>query len=275
MATIQARIEAYIGSITSPTAALEDVMGSERAFIIRNAPVDLIVGYAQESVVTAASVAPSASDYRLFSVFSKTSETYATQTRPSSKLRDPDSLLYVTSESPKYAVEMDGNTLTALYPSTDQFAVRYAVYDISVSISGTSFTNIPPDAEEVIIYKACISELSYRQNVAIKELETALYDSKITDILSLDYSGVTSALADDDFEKVQSELAYITSQMNEYAKGLDTTQTEISDAANSYTDGINRLARRLETINAERASMTALYQQELQKIGAVSRQAEQ
>ena len=274
MATIQARIEAYIGSITSSTSALEDVMQSERAFIIRNAPTGLIAGYATESVVTADLTAISG-DYRLFSVFNRTSETYATQTRPSNKFRDSDSLLYVTSESPKYAVEMDSSTVTALYPSGDSFAVRYARYDEPVSISGSSFTNIPPDAEEIIIYKACISELSFRQGVAIKDLETALYDSKITDILTIDYAGVVSALADDDFEKVQSELSYITTQINEYTKGLETTQAEMSDAANTYTDGINRLSKRLESINAERASIAALYQQELQKIGAVSRQVQQ
>lgn len=273
MATIQARIEAYIGSITSPTAALEDVMESERAFIIRNAPVGMIAGYATESVVTG-DLNTITGDYRLFSVFNKASETYATQTRPSSKFRDPDSLLYVTSESPKYAVEMDGVTVTALYPSTDQFAVRYARYDIPVSIISTSFTNIPPDAEEVIIYKACISELTFRQNALIGNLSAALYSSPLFPSLTLNFTDVDTALSNDDFEKVDSILNKLKTQLSEYQLDLSKLDAELRDRVNIYTDAITRIVKQLETTIPERVNMQQMYQAELQKLGILQQQAQ-
>jgi hypothetical protein len=273
MATIQARIEAYIGSITSPTTALEDVMESERVFIIRNAPVSLIAGYATESVVTG-DLNTITGDYRLFSVFNKDSETYATQTRPSSKFRDPDSLLYVTSESPKYAVEMDGVTVTALYPSTDQFAVRYARYDIPVSITSSSFTNIPPDAEEPIIYKACISELTFRQNTLIGSLSAALYSSPLFPSLTLDFTDVDTALSNDDFEKVDSILNKLKTQLSEYQLNLSKLDAELQDRVNIYTDAITRIVKQLETTIPERVNMQQMYQAELQKLGILQQQAQ-
>jgi hypothetical protein len=254
MARIQARIEAYIGSITSSTSALEDVMQSERAFIIRNAPTGLIAGYATESVVTADLTAISG-DYRLFSVFNRTSETYATPTRPSNKFRDSDSLLYVTSESPKYAVEMDSSTVTALYPSGDSFAVRYARYDESVSISGSSFTNIPPDAEEIIIYKACISELTFRQNALIGNLSAALYSSPLFPSLTLNFTELKT-------------------QLSEYQLDLSKLDAELRDRVNIYTDAITRIVKQLETTIPERVNMQQMYQAELQKLGILQQQAQ-
>jgi len=273
MATIQARIEAYIDSITSPTTALEDVMESERSFIIRNAPTGLIAGYATESVVTG-DLNTITGDYRLFSVFNKTSETYATATRPSNKFRDPDSLLYVTSESPKYAVEMDGVTVTALYPSTDQFAVRYARYDTPVSISATSFTNIPPDAEEIIIYKACISELTFRQNSMIADLSTAFYTSPLFPTITVDYTDVVTALNNDDFEKVDSLLNKIKTELSEYQLKLGKLDAELQDRVNLYTDQITRKLKQLETAIAERVNMQQMYQLELQKLGIAQQQVQ-
>ena len=308
MATLQQRIEGYIGAITGSTNAIQDAMSSEARILIDVLPAfDLIQDGASDTATILNEQSQFAVDnVRILDVM----VSYPMQVdglngpyrarqisrSESGRMRDAGGLYYrptlVTDiddpvRDPVYFIEKiedfpAGDTYshvrTIPQPSDNtnevNVIIEYVPYP-SINLSDANLYEIPKKILQALVYYGAIEEISYRQNVAIKDLETALYDSKVTDILSLDYSGVTSALADDDFEKVQSELAYITTQINEYAKGLDTTQVEISDAANSYTDGINRLARRLETINAERASMTALYQQELQKIGAVSRQAEQ
>lgn len=309
MATLQQRIEGYIGAITGSTNAIQDAMSSEARILIDVLPAfDLIQDGASDTATIKTEQDQFAVDnVRILDVM-VSYPTHATglngpfrarqvSRSESGRMLDPNGLYYrsptISSSSdpivrdPVYYIEKiedfpAGDTYshvrTIPQPNLATNEVSVIIEHIpypSISLSDANLYEIPKKILQALIYYGAIEEISYRQNVAIKDLETALYDSKITDILSLDYSGVTSALADDDFEKVQSELAYITAQMNEYSKGLDTTQTEISDAANSYTDGINRLLKRLETINAERASMTALYQQELQKIGAVSRQAEQ
>ena len=307
MATLQQRIEGYVGAITGSTNAIQDAMSSEARILIDVLPAfDLIQDGASDTATILNEQSQFAVDnVRILDVM----VSYPMQVdglngpyrarqisrSESGRMRDAGGLYYrptlVTDiddpvRDPVYFIEKieipAGDTYshvrTIPQPSDNtnevNVIIEYVPYP-SINLSDANLYEIPKKILQALVYYGAIEELSYRQGVAIKDLETALYDSKITDILTIDYAGVVSALADDDFEKVQSELSYITTQINEYTKGLETTQTEISDAANTYTDGINRLAKRLESINAERASIAALYQQELQKIGAVSRQVQQ
>ena len=309
MATLQQRIEGYVGAITGSTNAIQDAMSSEARILIDVLPAfDLIQdGASDTATITNEQIQFAVDNVRILDVMVKY-PTHSVDLRgpyrarqvsrsESGRMFDPNSLYYrLTSiagssdpivRDPVYFIEKIEDfptgdtyshvrTIPQLNVATNEVNViiEYVPYP-SISLSDANLYEIPKKILQALVYYGAIEELSYRQGVAIKDLETALYDSKITDILAIDYAGVVSALADDDFEKVQCELSYITTQINEYTKGLDTTQIEISDAANTYTDGINRLGKRLESINAERASIAALYQQELQKIGAVSRQVQQ
>lgn len=309
MATLQERIEGYVGAITGSTNAIQDAMSSEARILIDVLPAfDLIQDGASDTATIRTEQDQFAVDnVRILDVMvaypTHSVELYGpyrarqVSRSESGRMLDPNSLYYrLTSiagssdpivRDPVYFIEKiedfpAGDTYshvrTIPSPNFGTNEVSVIIEHIpypSINLSDANLYEIPKKILQALVYYGAIQELSYRQGVAIKDLETALYDSKITDILTIDYAGVVSALADDDFEKVQSELSYITTQINEYTKGLETTQTEMSDAANTYTDGINRLSKRLESINAERASIAALYQQELQKIGAVSRQVQQ
>ena len=118
------------------------------------------------------------------------------------------------------------------------------------------------------------AELTFRQNALIGSLSAALYSSPLFPSLTLDFTDVDTALSNDDFEKVDSILNKLKTQLSEYQLNLSKLDSELQDRVNIYTDAITRIVKQLETTIPERVNMQQMYQTELQKLGILQQQAQ-
>lgn len=276
MATLQQRIEGYVGTLTMSSTALQDALGAEACFLIRSFPAERLVEYATVEQLIGNEGAD-ISEKRIVKVYRNSYEAQFVGTN--TRLIDSDSLFYAAARTPVYEMDSrEGSYKLYIHPYATEFEpglIYHIAFPSSVLLSASSVTGLPNEAVEAVVLSGCVSELVYRINGSVDDLGTALYTSVSAPDLSIDYTDVQAALADDDFEKVSSELDYISSQIQEYTQSLDAARADISNNANEYTDGINRLLKKIESNISERANMLSLYQQELQKLGLVSRPQQQ
>jgi len=181
MANLKARIEGYVGSLVSTDTEVEDVLSAERALLVRLLPEDLLTGNAVVATVTDGSFSRTDigtdSDYRVLSVFSETSDTYARLGESHSKYGDNQSIYFADSNSPVYVVDYGTNRETRMFPAADNYRIRYLTFGGDIDISSTTVEGLDRRTLQLLVWKGCAFELSNRIQVDIADLATAFYDA--------------------------------------------------------------------------------------------------
>lgn len=268
MATLQARIEGYVGQLTS-TATLPDALAVEASFLIRNYSAERLVEFANVAQIVS-SAGLSIGEARVVKAYRNGHE--ATFVPSNTRLTDSESLYYASSRTPVYEMDKrDGGYKVYLHPdaSASEIGLVYRVpYPTSISLSSSNvnvYPNepvIPFEATEAVVLSGAAHEMAYRISNSVSQLGTAFYTSPTAPVLvpsalpdspdiytnavtsqvatgisgldtnivavgnianpslpvlTLDFSPVTTALADDDFEKSRSELENLQQQISEYA----------------------------------------------------------
>lgn len=302
MATLQARIEGYVGQLTS-TATLPDALATEASFLIRNYNSERLVEYANVAQLTS-NVGLAVGETRIVKVYRNGHE--ATFVPSNTRLTDPDSLYYATARTPVY--EMDKregqyNVYIHPYASASEIGLVYRVpYPKSISLSSTNvnvYANepvIPFEATEAVVLSGAAHEMAYRISNSVAKLGSAFYTSPTAPVLvppalpdspniysnvvtaqlatsisgldtnivavgnianpslpvlTLDFSPVTTALADDDFEKSRGELENIQEQIREYTSEAAVVIDEWKGSVvQSYLSNVEAKIRQAQ-LNAE------------------------
>jgi len=268
MATLQARIEGYVGQLTS-TATLPDALAVEASFLIRNYSAERLVEFANIAQIVG-NEGFSIEETRVVKAYRNGYE--ATFVPSNTRLTDPDSLYYATARTPVYEIDKrEGDYKVYLHPYANEFepGLVYRVpYPKSISLSSANvnvYPNepiIPFEATEAVVLSGAAHEMAYRISNSVAKLGSAFYTSPTAPVLvpsalpdspdiysnavtaqvatgisgldtnivavgnianpslpvlTLDFSPVTTALADDDFEKSRSELDNLQQQISEYA----------------------------------------------------------
>jgi len=215
MATLQARIEGYVGAITGSTSAIQDAMSSEARILIDALPAfDLIQDGASNSVTTTAGQdAFPVDNVRILDVMvsypghptgSKGPYRARKISRSESgRMLDPDGLYYRKPSivynnegivrDPVYFIEKIENTppgdtfshvRTIPEPSVTSFGgfdlvtatLEYVPYP-SISLSDANLYEIPKKILQALVFYGAIEELTYRISNSITKLASAFYTS--------------------------------------------------------------------------------------------------
>ena len=330
MATLQERIEGYVGAITGSTNAIQDAMSSEARILIDALPAfDLI----QDSASDTATIRTEQDQFAVDNVrILDVMVAYPTHSvdlygpykarqvsrSESGRMLDPNSLYY---RSPSIASNTDPIVRDPVYfiekiedfPAGDTYShvrtipqpniatnevnviIEYVPYP-SISLSDANLYEIPKKILQALVFYGAIEELTYRISNSITKLASAFYTSPaapvfippplpaspsitpgsvsaqvVTNItgldtnivplgsifsptlptLSLNFSPVTTALADDDFEKSSNELEKIQQQISEYSNQSSVILEEWkASEVQSYLSGVESKITQAR-INAE------------------------
>lgn len=191
--TFKDRIEGYLGTLTTSTLDMDDVLVEEARKLYDLAPYDML---AKEQIFeerTTFSLTPfSAEDKRIISVLRYDGTYYRNCTEVPFALfderKDPYSINYATERSPIYTLDSRTNAVSgerttgiAVFPlilgASGKFRILFVEYPTTlISLTAANAADFLRKIADALVFKGCSAELSTRIQADIANLAAAFYD---------------------------------------------------------------------------------------------------
>ena len=210
MATIQARVEDYVGTLTD-TQAISDHATAGAKHLIDVLPREKLIRLTTELTDAGSGIAVTGRFIRAHK-----SDVGTIEVNPSLKaqVQDSDSIHYAPTNSP---VHLWDDNKVYVYPSGG--SVIHVAYP-TVTYSDTSISGFPSEMEHVVILYTAIQEASSILNTTLSSITSADYTSQMT---ALSFTNANTYVnTDEDIELGNAELSKLGLQLSEM-------QTKIQD----------------------------------------------